>query len=290
MLLWLADHGASAVAASAQLLSRAAGATRRFDAENLRSLDAAVDALTKPPSVNGPITQLLGSSMDIDAAVVGHLFHLASAIDELRRNPAFAEISGEDTCLPLPGGALRRFVPAAPGAAWALNQALLARATPSAPPIACPGLISRQLFRDLEPEEILATLIEGAVAALENSYGLFERIGPELTRGNAALAGMSRNSRTRVAWPLIVAVRRISRSQLARALGLSRAGADIQARALSDAGLVTLGAAGLVEWARQDQAKVAERGERANASGIFSNFDATMADVDRLLARKDLAR
>jgi hypothetical protein len=187
----------------------------------------------------------------------------------------------------LPLGMVSHYVPAEPGAAWALNLALLTRGPwpQGALPIA--GLISRVLFRpEAEPEEFAAALIDGATAALTTAYARLDVLSAELDRGSAALAPMSRNSRTRETWSVLAALRLSTRSQLGRGLGLSRAGTDIQVRALADVGLAALARGGRVHWQPKRKAKRApvplSDGPLREAA---ADLDATMADIDRLLAR-----
>ena len=286
LLLWLADQGAPAVADAAGLLARAVGANRRLGSDDCDLLDVARDALREPAAMRGPIARALQGVAGPDSAVGEGLLVLAGVVDRLRGDPAFLEGGGVETRHTLPGGTLRHFVPAAPGAAWALNLALLGRAAVPLGLPACPGLISRRLFRDAKPEELAVALVSDAAAALEAGYALFAWIEPELVRGTAALTELSRNARARLAWPLVVGLGGISRSQLARALGLSRAGADIQAHALADAGLVALGSAGRIEWVQcQSTYGASQAMEGDDLSGALADFDAGMAEVDRLLAR-----
>ena len=287
VLLWLADYGAPVIAEAAALVAHSVGASRGFGAEEQDLLDAArnVPAETARP---GAIARLLPPLRADAEHAMAPLRAIAATVDQLRGDPAFVESTGDQVHHLLPGGAFSHYVPAPPAAAWALNLALLARSAPLAGTMACPALISRQLFRAFEPDEIAAALVEGVTAALETGHGLFERIEPELARGREALARMSRNSRTRDAWLLVVALGGMSRAQLARALGLSRAGADIQAHALAEAELVTCSPASSIKWARHRQAdtKLVRPDDAVDEpSGTFEEFDANMAEIDRLLAR-----
>lgn len=181
MFLWLADYGVAAIAEAAGLVVRMVGATKRFVAEQQDLLQVARDAL-ESGGRPGPIARLFPRDLADGNDPFVPLRVIASAVDQLRRDPAYLETSGAEVQYRLPGGAVGDFVPAEPGAAWALNLALLSRAAlPPGHPI-CPGLVSRELLRTLEPEEFAATLIEGAVAALEAGYAAFERSEPELTR------------------------------------------------------------------------------------------------------------
>ena len=134
-------------------------------------------------------------------------------------------------------------------------------------------------------------LVEGAITALEAGYALFGRIEPELARGKTALTGLSRNARARSAWPLVVALGGLSRPQLARALGLSRAGADIQAHASAGVGLVKLGPAGWINWVPQSSAAALSKARHGDdPRNVFAEFDASIADIDRLMARAPTER
>ena len=126
MLLWLADHGVPAIAEAATLLGRAVGEQRRFNADDQALLEAACDALAPPPSLAGPIGRAVDMEINVDDAVLGHLKVQVSAVDQLRNDPAFFEGVGNETSHQLPKGTFRHFVPSTPGAAWALNLAMLA--------------------------------------------------------------------------------------------------------------------------------------------------------------------
>ncbi|MDF0490960.1 hypothetical protein PX554_22815 [Sphingomonas sp. H39-1-10] len=212
---------------------------------------------------------------------------LASVIDQLRLDPAFAEDGGSEASVSLPGLPHRHFVAPDPGAAWALNLALLTAASPlGRPPVA--GLVSRALFRsDLEPEEIATALLQGVSSALAASFQRLEQIHVDLDRGGRALAHRSRNSKAREAWLIVLSLNAVSRAQLARGLGLSRAGADIQALALADAGLATLATGGKIAWSRGEAVRDTAHAslDRGPLGDAVSDLDASLAEIDRLLAR-----
>ena len=89
-------------------------------------------------------------------------------------------------------------------------------------------------------------------------------------------------------WLLVIGVGDIRRCELGRALALSRAGADLQARALCDAELVTLGHGGAVRWSDRSKHKrleatgLAHQGQLGEA---ITELDSSMAAIDALLAR-----
>lgn len=287
ILLWLADHGTPPVAEAAALLVRMVGATRRFGEEEQSLLEAARDALAAGVGRQGRIARALPIGENDDNALLALLHGLAGAIDRLRSASAFAEAVGSESHLAMNGEILRRHVAPEPAGAWALDLALLAVGSPFAGGMPVPGLVSRALFRpELEPEEIVANLVDGVATALELGCGLLHQLGPELARGQAALAHLSRHARARDAWRLVAALRSVTRIQLGRALALSRAGADIQAHTLAEAGLVSLRPGGRVDWRLQRSAECGlVRLDVAPLSEAISELDTTMAEIDRLLAR-----
>lgn len=287
VLLWLADHAAPELAEAAATLAGMVGATQRFAAEELALLDAARDALARP-AATGPIARRIARGAGPGDPVIEPLQILARAVDRLRGDAGFVESDGVEVHHDLPGGTLRRTIAADPAGGWALNLALLGRGVQPAGVSSPPGLVSRALFRgDLETDEIAVQLIAGGGAAWRGGYDRLLRLDPELARGQAALAHLSRNAHTRDAWLLVAALGTCTRTQLSRALGLSRAGADIQANALADAGLVVLSAGGKIAWTRRRITKDAMPAplDQGPLGDAVSDLNASLAEIDRLFAR-----
>ncbi len=282
VVLWLAANGVSAIAEAATTIVRMVNATRGFDADALALLNAAHDAVGQVPA-GGPLTRACGlADFGPDHPLQG-LTCAAAAVDNLITTPDFAEGHGHDAVISLPSRSMRQYVAAEPAGCWALNLTLLARGT--VPSVT--GIIPRTAFRlDLEDTERSAALIDHSSHAALGALSELERIEAALVRGRDSLAGLSRNARARDAWALIVAAGPLRRVQLARALGLSRAGADIQADALARAGLVTLAAGGRIQPTQRqllvEQPAILEDGPLALAT---ADLDASMADIDRLLER-----
>ncbi len=288
VLLWLADHGVLDIAKAATTVARMVGATRRFGAEEQALLGAAQDALANPPAL-GPVARVISGGGGSETPVLEPLLAIAGAVDRLRNDVGFRESEGANVYHALPRGTLSHHVSAEPGGCWALNLALVGRGAQSVGTLPPPGLMSRILFRgELDAEETASHLVDGARLAWSDAYNQLVRLEPQLERGRDALAHLSRNARTSGAWLLVVALSTCTRNQLARALGLSRAGADIQANALADAGLVTLGAGGLIRWrefsASTDLAPAPI--DQSRLAIAVSDLDAKMAEIDRLLARR----
>lgn len=287
VLLWLADYGAPPIAEAAATIAGMVGAARRFSADDRALLDAARDALAHPASTLGSSGKRIAAASQSENAALDSLRAMTASVDRLRCNADFLEGEGSEVSHLLPGGTLRRYVPAKPAGCWALNLALMSQSVQPVGAMSPPGMVSRRLFRaDLEPGEIAAQLVDDAGGAWRSAYGRILRMEQELTRGGGALSSLSRNARARDAWLLVAALSTCTRAQLARALGLSRAGADIQAHALADAGLATLAVGGVVAWTRPREAqpalKTLDHGPLANA---VSDLDASLAEIDRLVAR-----
>lgn len=247
-------------------------------------LDAAQAALLAAPTT-GPLTIALGlAGLNADHPLQ-QIAPAVGAVDILLDRPDFAEHQGYDAMLDLPGGPLHRHVAAPPSGCWALNLALLSHSAGAMAGLA--GQLPRAVFRlDLSLQERAEALVEHCEHTARGGFDLLEQINRRCVRGIEALTGLSRNARAREAWALIVAVGPLRRIQLVRALGLSRAGADIQAHALARAGLVTLAAGGRIQPTQRqlivEQPAILDNGPLALAT---ADLDASMAEIDRLLER-----
>lgn len=109
------------------------------------------------------------------------------------------------------------------------------------------GLLSRELFRlDLDPQERRSALYVNWSRAVERELAALVDAHRALARGEAALAGLSKNARARDAWALIIGFVDVRRSQLMRMLDLSRAGAWLIVGQLAETGLVRVGRDGRI--------------------------------------------
>ena len=287
VVLWLADNGAPPIIEAACILARMVGAEHRFSKGDRMLLDAARDAIARPGATSGPLSRCLAIETGLDEGLLHPLAEIAAAVDQLRDDADFLEMAGTEARYAVPGGAIRHYVPAEPGAAWALNLATLAERSLVAGLPPPPGLVSRGLFRsDADAEQLAYDLGDGAAVAFGAAYDLFEQLQPDLIRGERVLAHLSRNARARDAWLVIAALRIVTRTQLSHALSLSRAGADIQAHALADAGLASLEGGGRIVWQeRRPSTTTASSLGTGPLGQAGAELDEAMAQVDRLLAR-----
>ncbi len=282
VVLWLAAHGDPAIADAATVVVRMVNATRGFETDALALLNAAQDAVAQA-AAGGPLTGACGVAYVGPDHPLHGLARAAAAVDLLIHAPDFAEGAGHEALLPLPSRSMRHYVAADPAGCWALNLALVARGAASF----FTGIVPRTAFRlDLDDAERAATLIDHSNHTALASFKELERIETMLERGRGALADLSRNARAAEAWAFVVAFGPIRRTQIARAVGLSRAGADIQARALATTGLVELVPGGLVIPAPPGSPSLPKAPLDLGPLGpAAANLDLAMAEIDQLLLR-----
>lgn len=282
VVLWLAAHGVPAIADAATTVVRMVKATRGFEPDALELLEAAQDAAAQRTSV-GPLTRACGLEDIGQDFPLEPLARAVSAVDALIRHLDFAEGQGHEAMLPLPCRSVSHYVSAEPAGCWALNLALVARGV-----VPCvTGIIPRTAFRlDLEDTERAVALINQCGNETSAAFTNLERMEASLGRGSDALADLSRNSRAADAWALITALGSIRRIQIARGLSLSRAGADIQARALATAGLARIEPGGRVAPALPckppSSSATLDQGQLGAAA---ADVDIAMAEIDRLLSQ-----
>jgi|GEM_PF-4316756 len=231
VLLWLASHGAPPIATAAQLAVQAVCAERRLPAVDLELLAIAVDRL--PPVLDAP------TMADIHTWIWSY-------VDALWQDPQFAEEKGETYVLACPGHRYEGWRSAEPSGCWAANLALTSRQMVSGIPLPA-GLLSREIFRlDLDLQERQVALYANWRHAVEREQAAVFDVHRALAKGEAALAGLSKNARARDGWALIVAFVDVRRSQLMRILDLSRAGAWLIVGQLADSELVHVGRDGQI--------------------------------------------
>ncbi|MET0371722.1 MAG: hypothetical protein ABW039_10135 [Sphingobium sp.] len=283
VVLWLADHGTPAIAAAAGAVARMVDAQRRFAPDAMALIETTQAALRA-----GKTRGELAGATDLPDPSGDDQLHMVraaiGAIDTLIDDPDFAEAQGYEASIDLPVGALHHHVTAAPAGCWALNLALLGERVADRPCVA--GAIPRAVFRrDLDAGERADFLCDHWTRAGRESVLCVEQTHRRYARGTAALSDRSRNARVRDAWALIVALGPLRRIHVARALGLTRAGADIQAHALARARLVTLEIGGRMQPTRSSAiSRMPTRLDDLALAVATEDLDASLALVDRLLA------
>jgi hypothetical protein len=282
VVLWLAAHGVPPIADAATMVVRMVNATRGFEVDALALLNAAQDALAQA-APGGPLTGACGLADAGPDHPLHGLARAAVAVDVLIRAPDFAESSGHEALLPLPSRSMRHYIASEPAGCWALNLVLVARGI--VPQVS--GIVPRTVFRlDVTDAQRAAALVKHSTHEALAAFTNLERIESVLGRGREALAGLSRNARAFEAWTLLAALGPTTRKQLMRALSLSRAGADIQARALAAARLVGLETGGLVSPALPGSSPSPSASlDHGPLCAAAADLDIAMAEIDRLLTR-----
>jgi hypothetical protein len=278
--LWLAANGAPAIAEAATTVVRMINATRGFGTEALVLLDAAQDALARRPA-DGPLTRACGlADVGLDHPL-GLLRYAVSAVDALISHPDFAEGQGHDAMFPLPSRTMHHYIAPDPAGCWALNLALVARGV--VPSVT--GIVPRTVFRlDLNDTERSAALVDHSIQAASTAFRGLEDFESALHRGRGALAGLSRNARAAEAWALVAAFGPITRPQIARALHLSRAGSDIQARVLAASGLVRLEVGGRLTPTPPGTSPTPSMAlDEGPLGAAAADLDLAIAEIDRFL-------
>ena len=282
VVLWLAAHGEPAIADAATVVVRMVNATRGFETDALALLNAAQDAVAQA-AAGGPLTGACGVAYVGPDHPLHGLARAAAAVDLLIHAPDFAEGAGHEALLPLPSRSMRHYIASEPAGCWALNLVLVARGI--VPQVT--GIVPRTAFRlDVTDAQRAAALVDHSTHEALAAFTNLERIESVLGRGREALAGLSRNARAFEAWMLLAALGPTTRKQLMRALSLSRAGADIQARALAAARLVELETGGLVSPALPVSPPSPSASlDHGPLCAAAADLDIAMAEIDRLLTR-----
>jgi hypothetical protein len=242
-----------AIADAATAVVRMVNATHVFEVDALALLIAAQDAVAQADA-RGPLTAACGlAAVGPDHPLHG-LARATAAVDVLIRAPDFAEGAGHEALLPLPSRSIRHYVASEPAGCWALNLVLVARGI--VPPVT--GLVPRTIFRlDLADAERAAALVDHSNREALAAFTNFERMESALGRGRDAL------------------------------VGLSRAGADIQARALAAAGLVMLETGGLVTPALPGSPPSSPATlDHGPLCAAAADLDLSLAEIDRILSRR----
>lgn len=283
VLLWLADSAFPTVAASAATLVCMVEAKQRFPPEDMALLDTACAAFSAART-DGALARAFGLADLEPDHLLQRLVPVIGAIDILIDDPDFAEISGRRAKVNGPNGVLHHDMSAQPAGCWALNLGLLGHKHPLP---SLPGPIPRAAFRrELTANERAVAITEHWAQTAEASFKRRCDLVRHYADGLAALAGRSRNARVRDAWGTLIALGALRRVHLARALGLSRAGADIQANALAQAGLVTLSFGGFIRPSQRNEASAAPPPLAMGPLALaIADVDARLAEVTHLLDR-----
>ncbi len=223
-----------------------------------------------------------------------------AALDRLHRaaaaSPHFAPAESEHRLLDLPSGpvALEQVVAAPP--LWALDLttgAVIARDNRGSRPLPLPGAVRAEALKaQLWPRERAILVADAAFAAAQKLTTLLDAAHRTVTDMQQAIARLRSTSRAPGLYRLLSGFGPLRPIQIERAMTISKNGVRDLVAALVKAGLAEMSAV-------QHQAVVCaippeHRSAHAPAVGVdasaddqFAEFDAAMADIDRLLSRSN---
>lgn len=220
-LSWISRRGPPPLAKAARQVMAAKSQTEGFTI----AFEAADSALAR-------LDTLLPSSDAIST--------LLEWLDELRTEE-LDFLEGGSEVVQVGGMVITR--PAPKSAAWAASLAAAVRPHLfglGSAPLTFAGLMPRVLFRE-RPEEPLPALLRAALqAAFVTAEEDLRAMHKATTLGDKALTGLYASSSAPHAWRIIAALGPLTRSELARGLGVTKRTASQSVRALEEAGLVIL--------------------------------------------------
>ena len=233
-LSWIARRAGKDLAQSARLILKAKDQSEGFSTVYFPA-DAALGRLDALLPTTDPFETLL------------------ELLQELRTEE-IAFLEGGSEVNRIAGIAITR--PAPRGAAWAASLAVAMRPHLfglGSAPLALAGIMPRSLFREMN-EEPLPILLGIAVRDAAVKLGTdIRRMHEALALADSRLAGLKASSNAPHAWRLIASLGPLTRSEIARALGVTKRTASQAVAALKEADMVVMrGADGAILQANAD--------------------------------------
>ncbi|WP_371419962.1 hypothetical protein [Tardiphaga sp.] len=214
--------------------------------------------------------------------------------DQLRRSRTFAPIE-RAVALPLfgKGAPITRAAMRTP--LWAADCQLghlLATQIQLTPALPCPGAMSAEaLAPQLWPGERALVLAEGLRRSAERHIAAIQQARADCQALERRLRHLRASARAPQVWLALRGFAPLGIEQLTSGFGISRRGTYAVAEALVGAGLAarttTLGRVTLSALAPGHATEVVDAPLSPIPSPLLAEFDAAMADIDRLLARQD---
>ena len=213
-------------------------------------------------------------------------------------SPHFAPAERSRQLLDLPSGrvALDQTMPAMP--LWALDLAagsVIARGNPGTRPLPCPGAVRAEALRpELWPRERAILIADAAYKAAQGLTGLLDASYPVVKEMQEPVSRLRSTSRAPALYRMLAGFGPLRPIQIEAALAVSKNGVRDLVAALVKAGLAEMTShrhQALVRAAVPSRlrAPTAVLGDEAEATPDtnFAEFDAAIADIDRLLARSN---
>lgn len=215
-------------------------------------------------------------------------------------SPHFAPAERERQLLDLPSGpvTLERSMPAMP--LWALDLvagALIARSNPGTRPLPFPGAVRAEALRpELWPRERAILVADAAHKAAQGLTGLLDAAYSTVTDMQEPVSRLRSTSRAPGLYRVLAAFGPLRPIQIEAALDVSKNGVRNLVAALVKAGLAEMTShrhqalvRATVPSRLHAPAAVPADEVEAMADTTFAEYDAAMADIDRLLARSKVS-
>ncbi len=229
------------------------------------------------------------AELDEDAWPLAGLDHLH---DAAAASPHFAPAERSHQLLTLPGGPVSFEQPRIGTPLWALDLVagpLIARRAPATKPLPLPGAVRAEALRpELWPRERAILVAEAAGAAAQQLSSQIDAAHAVVRDMQAAIAELRSTSRAPRLFLLLAAFGPLRPLQIEKALAVSKNGVRDLVTALIKTGLAERAAHGhqtLIRALPRVHIAAPPPEAEASADTSFAEFDAAMADIDRLLAR-----
>ena len=196
-----------------------AGAIRRVRSIAIRPLAAEAAATAAIVEASAPELDAVREILASDKLSVDPVFRVATLVRALRRS---ADVDTD----PLSA--------TASSPCWAVNLLAAIDGAPfGLPPLPCPGVVSRRMFRaDLDDEARRVAIVERVLDALHEALCEIVRVQRASAAFREAFDKLRGNSRLYSSWMLLFAFGAMTPAQLARALPCSKPGATKLLQAL----------------------------------------------------------
>lgn len=264
----------------------------RFDCGDRRDAPSSMPAFAIEEAAR--LAESLESNVDGDwpLAALDRLHGAAAA------TPHFAPVERERQLLALPSGTVAHEQAVAATPLWALDLVagtMIARSTPGTMPLPCPGAIRAEALKPhWWPRERAILVADAARNTAQKQTGLLDAAYRTVSDMQLPAARLRSTSRAPGLYRLLSGFGPLRPIQIEMALSVSKNGVRDLVAALVKAGLAEMTSHRSQALVRalpppllNAQPVVPSDDPAGNADDKFAEFDAAMADIDRLLARSN---
>lgn len=166
------------------------------------------------------------------------------------------------------------------GGAWAVNLALLTKASP----VPVPGIVTRAIFRD-DVEIRTAALIASWAKAAHAVHDRVISIGQRIQSADERMADVPANSRAHDLVGPLAAMGALHRSSIKRGWHLSEGGVSLTMRKLADRGVAVQDRNGTIFWNKGPQTQLEMPPPAPDREIVLSDLADAVAFADKVLAK-----